>query len=117
MSMYFFNFSHFGRKMDLDDCINVTEETKLPSSSAMTPAVSLTTIIDDCKECIFEYLEWPHLLNLADTSKHLITAVCNVFKRKYRNAKIDIGRTNFDWYFDFLILPLSCIVDLQDGSI
>lgn len=84
--------------MGMDDCsYMLKEETKLLCSATMTPEIlSLTTVIEDCKEHIFEYLEWPSLLNLADTSKHLITAACNGFQRKYRNAKIDIGRTNFD---------------------
>lgn len=53
--------------------------------------LNLTTINNDCKELIFERLEWPDLINLADTSKQLLASVCRVFSRKYGKAKIDIG--------------------------
>lgn len=51
--------------------------------------LKLTTINNDCKELIFDYLEWPDLINIADSSKQLYSAVCRVFYRKYSNAKID----------------------------
>lgn len=54
--------------------------------------LSLTTINNDCKELIFQHLEWEDLLSLADTSKQLYSPVCYIFKRKYgKNAKIELG--------------------------
>lgn len=54
--------------------------------------LNLTTINNDCKELIFEYLKWPDLISVADTSKQLYTSVCRVFNRKYgNNARIDLG--------------------------
>lgn len=52
---------------------------------------NLSNINNDCKELIFEHLEWLDLLNLADTNKQLNVAVCRVFKRKYSSAKICLG--------------------------
>lgn len=65
--------------------------------SDSTEPLNLSNINDDCKELIFERLDWPHLLNLADTNKQLYTAVCRVFKRKYGNAKICLGFP-IHWY-------------------
>lgn len=54
--------------------------------------LDLITINNDCKELIFDFLEWGALLSLADTSKQLYSSVCRVFNRKYGcNAKVDIG--------------------------
>lgn len=52
---------------------------------------NLSNINNDCKEFIFDHLEWPDLLAIADTNMQLCTAVCRVFKRKYGNAKICLG--------------------------
>lgn len=41
---------------------------------------------DDCLENIFDYLKWSDLLHIADTSKQFYVAVCNVFKRNYKNT-------------------------------
>lgn len=56
--------------------------------------LKLTTINNDCKELIFDYLEWQDLINIADSSKQLYIAACGVFKRKYGNSKIDFFFTN-----------------------
>lgn len=53
--------------------------------------LNLTTINDDCKELIFEHLEWSDLLNIAETNKKLYSAACIVFKRKYGKAKVNIS--------------------------
>lgn len=58
--------------------------------------LKLTTINNDCKELIFDYLEWQDLINIADTSKQLYAATCRVFKRKYGNAKIDFVYMHLD---------------------
>lgn len=70
--------------------INVLPEAPEP--------LNLSTIHNDCKQLIFEYLEWSDLVNVADTSKQLYAAVCNVFKRKYGSKKIDFGFPLSDWY-------------------
>lgn len=56
-------------------------------------SLNLLTIIDDCKELIFEHLGWIDLINVADTSKHLHAAACRVFHRKYggSDARVDFG--------------------------
>lgn len=55
-------------------------------------ALNLTTINNDCKELIFEFLAWEDLLSVADTSKELYSSVCRVFKRKYgSNLTVDFG--------------------------
>lgn len=54
--------------------------------------INLITINNDCKELIFEFLEWPDLISLADTSKELKSSVCRVFRRKYdKNVKVDFA--------------------------
>lgn len=53
--------------------------------------LKLTTINNDCKELIFKYLEWPDMINIADSNKQLYPAVCRVFNRKYGKAKVDFG--------------------------
>lgn len=64
----------------------------LPETPEVPEPLNLITIIDDCKELIFEYLAWTDLINIADSSKQLNTSVCRVFKRKYgNNARIDFG--------------------------
>lgn len=58
----------------------------------VTEPLNITTINNDCKELIFEYLEWDHLISVADASKELHTLVCRVFDRKYgNNARVDFG--------------------------
>lgn len=56
-------------------------------------SLDLTTINDDCKQLIFEHLDWIDLISVADTSKQLYTSVCGVFKRKYggNDARVDFG--------------------------
>lgn len=53
--------------------------------------LNLTTIPDECKICIFEYLNWPDLLSLAETNKELNKMVYLVFNRKYRKQKFSLG--------------------------
>ena len=53
--------------------------------------LKLAAINNDCKEQIFNHLEWTDMINIADTSKQLYTSVCRAFKLKYGKAKIDIG--------------------------
>lgn len=60
--------------------------------SEVPETLNLVTINNDCKELIFEYLNWEDLMCLADTSKQLYSSVCRVFLRKYgSNAKVDLG--------------------------
>lgn len=102
--------------MASSDCPSdiIMGETQLPNNSTQTPEIiSLTTIIDDCKEHIFEYLHWSDLLNVADTSKRLKTAVCNVFERRYKNARVDIERPSEDWYFNFTIFHFQVVIYIK----
>lgn len=50
--------------------------------------LNLVDIHDDCKELIFEHLEFADLVNIAETSKQLNKAVCAVFKRNYGNYQV-----------------------------
>lgn len=52
---------------------------------------NLTTINDDCKARIFEYLKLSDLISIAETSKELHTSVRDVFKRRYGHGKLVIG--------------------------
>lgn len=56
-------------------------------------SVNLITINEDCRESIFQHLEWKDLICVADTNKQLYTSVCRVFKRKYgkNDSRIDFG--------------------------
>lgn len=72
-------------------------------ASKIDKALNLTTINDDCKELIFDFLEWKDLLNIAETSKMLYPMACVVFKRKYGKAKINCEtqiryKTSNKWY-------------------
>lgn len=53
--------------------------------------LNLITVNNDCKELIFDYLEWQDLIRVAETAKPFYTSVCRVFSRKYSNSRIDIG--------------------------
>lgn len=81
--------------MDSNECAMDVQLVEISSDS--TEPMNLSTINDDCKEFIFEHLDWPDLLSCADTNKQLYTAICRVFKRKYGNAKICLGFP-IDWY-------------------
>lgn len=48
----------------------------------------ITDLNSDCKEIIFEYLEFYDLLRIADSSKQFYNAVCRVFKRKYSDIEL-----------------------------
>lgn len=52
--------------------------------------LKLTTIDEDSKILIFEHLELIDLISLAETSKELYAAVCDVYKRKYGKTEIQI---------------------------
>lgn len=61
--------------------------------------LNLITINNDCKELIFEHLEWMDLISVAETNKQLYTSACQVFNRKYgRNARVDFGLPPNDSY-------------------
>lgn len=49
--------------------------------------LNFETINNDCKQLIFEYLDWKDLVNIAETCKAFHTAVCSVFTRKYSGLK------------------------------
>lgn len=51
----------------------------------------ITGINNDCMRSIFEYLEYNDLLNVAEASKELYPAVCEVFERKYKKRKLCFG--------------------------
>lgn len=53
--------------------------------------LNITNINEDCKEYIFQYLEWMDLLNVADCSKLFHTAVGFVLKKKYHKAYVTFG--------------------------
>lgn len=73
--------------------------------------LDLTTINNDCKEFIFEYLEFEDLLNIADASKELYESACRTFKRKLRrNGRIEIGLPCDDAYV-FLFYAFILIVN------
>lgn len=86
----------------VDECSTDAEQMEISSDNSKAP--NLPNINDDCKEHIFEYLDWSDLLTLADTNKQLYTAVCQVFKRKYGNAKICLGFP----VFRYIICQLFC---------
>lgn len=67
----------------------------MENSSDNSEPWNLSNISDDCKELIFEHLDWADLLSLADTNKQLYAAVCRVYKRKYGNAIICLGYPYF----------------------
>lgn len=52
--------------------------------------LNLTTIADDVKILIFEFLKWPDLISVAETSKTLHTAACDVYKRKYGKGRLKL---------------------------
>lgn len=69
--------------------------------------LKLTTINNDCKEIIFDLLEWRDLINVAETSRLFHTSVCHVFRRKYSGTKIAIGCdfiTGYNTVFFYLFL-------------
>lgn len=70
--------------------LNTPRETFNIPPQISTP-INLIDLDDDCKQHIFDHLEWTDLLTLADTSKQLRKAVYRSFNRKHRNAKIDMG--------------------------
>lgn len=70
-----------------------TEDHNLSISSQ---PLNLTNIDDDVKILIFESLEWSDLISVAETSKTLHTAACNVYKRKYGRGRLDLHCP--DWY-------------------
>lgn len=72
-----------------------TEKTSFALNSGcnsmdITEIPNLTSINDDCKQKIFDYLEYGDLINIAETSKKLHTAVHAAFKRKYGNGKLSL---------------------------
>lgn len=68
--------------------------------------LTLVTINNDCKELIFEHLEVKDLVNIAETSKQLKTAVCAVFRGKYGNKIITYGKHYFYDYDRYTICVL-----------
>lgn len=74
-----------------------------------TEQLQITTIIDDCKERIFDFLEWTDLINVADTSKKFYPAVCRVFKRKYK-GRIDVGSPRYNPYVALYFEISKCLV-------
>lgn len=58
--------------------------------SITTEPLNLTNIPDDVKILIFESLKWSDLINLAETSKTLHTAACDVYKRKYGRGTLEL---------------------------
>lgn len=72
--------------------------------------LTLVTINNDCKELIFEHLEIKDLVNIAETSKQLKTAVCAVFRRKHGNRIITYGGHDDNRYEMCVLLKLFKIV-------
>lgn len=70
------NMKHLTRRSD-----------SLEKVKGMFETTNITNLNSDCMEIIFEHLELNDLLNVADSSKHFYSAVCQVYKRKYRNTK------------------------------
>lgn len=75
--------------MESNECLEDAHLLKI--SPEIPEPLKLTTIINDCKELIFDYLDWSDLINIADSSKQLNTSVCRVFYRKYGHGKVDFG--------------------------
>lgn len=69
-------------KMECPENATINEEDA--NTVEIPESLNLTTIPDECMLCIFEYLNWPDLLSLAETNKELSKMVCFVFSRKYR---------------------------------
>lgn len=67
------------------------ESVSTESGSSSLEPLKLTSINDDCKIKVFEYLDWADLLNLSETCKQLHVAVCDVFKRNFGGRKVLIG--------------------------
>lgn len=76
--------------METIECFTLHTED---DQQAKNSILNLSNMNDDCKEFIFEHLDWQDLLSIADTNKQLYSAACRVFKRKYGNAKISLGTT------------------------
>lgn len=62
--------------------------------STTSQPLNLTSIDDDVKILIFEYLKWSDLISVAETSKTLCAAACYVYKQKYGSRLLDLR------YFD-----------------
>lgn len=60
--------------------------------------LNLTTIIDDCKVEIFQYLQWQDLMSIAETNKQLYAAVCLAFRQKYGTGKVYIFQQNYRYF-------------------
>lgn len=87
--------------METNECVDepsVDDQLMDDSSDNFEPP-NLSNINDDCKEHIFEYLDWSGLLSIADTNKQLRVAACAVFKRNYGNLKICFGFPFFRYLF------------------
>ncbi|XP_031639581.1 uncharacterized protein LOC116351603 [Contarinia nasturtii] len=53
-------------------------------------SLNLTDINDDCKTLIFKHLEWKDLISVAETSKQLYKAACDVYKQKYGKGRLSV---------------------------
>lgn len=68
-----------------------TEDHELSNSSQQ---LKLIDIDDDVKIRIFEYLDMPNLIRVAETSKNLHNAASDVYRRKYGNKELYL----YGWY-------------------
>lgn len=57
--------------------------------------LNLTEINDDCKILIFKHLEWKDLISVAETSKQLYKAACEVYKQKFGKGRLSILHHRF----------------------
>lgn len=56
--------------------------------SITTKLLNLTSISNDVKILIFEFLDWLDLISVAETNKTLHTAASDVYKRKYGKGRL-----------------------------
>lgn len=82
--------------MDIGNCAMASGSCS--NSLESIEPLSLPSINDDCKMRIFEYLEVPDLINIAETSKQLHTAVHDVFERKYSKGQLIINSSHQSYY-------------------
>ncbi|XP_055303232.1 uncharacterized protein LOC129568915 [Sitodiplosis mosellana] len=66
------------------------EEPIEEAPAASTPTTKITDLNNDCLEHIFNHLKFADLFNVADSNKHLVAAVGQVFWRKYRKIPVDL---------------------------
>lgn len=84
--------------MELSERLSACEKDPLDEPEPEPELLNLTTIIDDCKVEIFQYLQWQDLMSIAETNKQLYAAVCLAFRQKYGTGKVYIFQQNYRYF-------------------